>query len=491
MNKKLTPLKENFSAWYNELVKQADLAEPTAPRGAMIIKPYGYALWEAVKNLLDQKIKETGHQNAYFPLLIPASYFAKEEDHIQGFAKECAIVTHYRLTTHADGKGIMLDPNARLESPLVVRPTSETIIWESFRKWIQSYRDLPMLINQWANVVRWEMRTRPFLRTSEFLWQEGHTAHNTREEALDHAHQMLQVYCDIIRNELAIPLIEGEKTAHERFAGAEATYTMEALMQDGKALQLGTSHFLGQNFAKAFDVRFVNQEGALTHVWGTSWGITTRLIGALIMVHGDDQGLTIPPRIAPIQVVVIPVFRSGTSQEILIEKATSIRKTLASHGIRVKLDQRDTHQPGWKFHEYEKKGVPLRLVLGPRDLANHTIEMLRRDTGEKRVISLDRLVSVVEEQLIAIQDNLYKRALAFQKKSIHYVDHLDQLQNIMQRDRGFVMAHWDGTTATEEAIKQMTQATIRCIPFDSSEEAGRCIYTRKSSQRRVLFATAY
>ena len=492
MNEKLPLRTENFPAWYQSVVKHAQLAEQSDTHGAMVMLPYGFALWDNIKSALDQQIKATGHQNVYFPLLIPVHYFAKEADHIAGFAKECAVVTHYRLTSNPTTQKLTVDPKAKLENPLVVRPTSETIIWHHFRKWIQSYRDLPLLINQWANVVRWEMRTRPFLRTSEFLWQEGHTAHATPTAAQQEALKMLHLYNAFIKDYLAIPVILGEKTSNEQFAGAQTTYTLEALMQDGKALQIGTSHFLGQNFAKAFDVKFTDQKGHLTHVWGSSWGLTTRLLGALIMVHGDDHGLVLPPKIAPIQVVIIPIYKKGTPPETLQQPAQQLASQLKQAGIKVHLDLRDHHQPGWKFNEYEKKGVPLRIAIGPRDLANNTVELTRRDTMTKTTLPINtHMATTLQKTLDTIQTTLYEKALAFQDTNTTPVDDMATFQKVLTEKGGFISAHWDGTTATELAIKAATQATIRCIPFTPSAIAGKCLYSGKSSAKPVLFARAY
>ncbi len=481
--------KENFSDWYNEIIIKAGLAEHSSTRGCIVLKPYGFALWEKIKRLLDDSFKMLGHQNAYFPLFIPLSYFSKEQQHVDGFAKECAVVTHYRL--HSDGKGIVVDPTAALQEPLVVRPTSETIIWDHFSKWIQSYRDLPLLMNQWANVVRWEKRTRPFLRTLEFLWQEGHTAHASAEEAKSHTLKMLENYVAVFSKNLALPLIAGEKTEHEKFSGAVHTYTMEGMMQDGKALQLGTSHFLGQNFAKAFDVSFTNEKGQLDYVWGTSWGTTTRLIGALIMVHGDEKGLVLPPKIAPFQGVVIPIYHKSIENETVHAYALEVTKKLQDQNIDVKLDLRDTHNPGWKFNEYEAKGVPLRMSVGPYEIKNKTVEVVRRDTGVKEFVGLDNLVAYVEQTLCNMQCAMYEKALTFQQESLYYVDTFQEFKEVMQTKKGFIAAHWDGTTATELAIQEETKATIRCIPFDFPKEAGYCVYSGKPSTQRVLFAQAY
>lgn len=482
---------EDYSKWYNDIVVRADLAENSGVRGCMVIKPYGYAIWEKMQAELDRMFKETGHVNAYFPLFIPKSYFAKEAAHVEGFAKECAVVTHYRLKTSADGKGIEVDETAKLEEELIVRPTSETIIWDTYRKWIQSYRDLPLLINQWANVVRWEMRTRLFLRTTEFLWQEGHTAHATEQEAIEEAERMLDVYAEFAENYLAIPVIKGVKSPNERFAGALETYCIEALMQDGKALQAGTSHFLGQNFAKAFDVKFLDQNGKQEHVWATSWGVSTRLMGALVMTHSDDNGLVIPPKLAPDQVVIVPIYRSQEEFEAITEKANEFIQAFRKLGIRCKYDKRDTHRPGWKFNEYELKGVPVRIAIGPRDLQNGTVEVARRDTLEKEVLSMTDLASKVEHLLEAIQDNLFKKALTNREENTHNANNWDEFVDLIENKGGFVHAHWDGAAETEEKIKDLTKATIRCIPLDRKEEAGKCVLTGNPSTGRVLFARAY
>lgn len=491
MSKNLTKQSEDYSNWYNELVVKADLAENSGVRGCMVIKPYGYAIWEKMQAALDKMFKETGHQNAYFPLFIPKSYFSKEASHVEGFAKECAIVTHYRLKTSPDGKGVIVDPDAKLEEELIVRPTSETIIWDTYRKWVQSYRDLPILINQWANVVRWEMRTRLFLRTAEFLWQEGHTAHATKEEAVAETEQMIEVYTRFAEDFMAMPVIKGIKTQSERFAGAEETYCIEALMQDGKALQAGTSHFLGQNFAKAFDVKFLSKEGKQEYVWATSWGVSTRLIGALIMAHSDDNGLVLPPALAPTQVVVIPIYRNEEELRAVSEKVKSIMEALKNEGISVIYDDDDAHKPGWKFNEYELKGVPIRLAMGPRDVNNNTLEMARRDTLEKTLIPIDSIVSTVKTTLTSIQENLYQRALHYREANTHRIDSWDAFQEVLETKGGFVLAHWDGTAATEEKIKELTKATIRCIPMGGEEEEGFCIYSKHPSKKRVLFAKAY
>jgi prolyl-tRNA synthetase len=481
---------EDYSAWYNELVKNADLAENSAVRGCMVIKPYGYSIWEKMQADLDRRFKETGHSNAYFPLFIPKSFLSKEAQHVEGFAKECAVVTHYRLKNAEDGSGVVVDPAAKLEEELIVRPTSETVIWSTYKNWIQSYRDLPLLVNQWANVVRWEMRTRLFLRTTEFLWQEGHTAHATKQEAIEETEQMLNVYADFSENILAIPVIKGIKTANERFAGAEETYCIEAMMQDGKALQAGTSHFLGQNFAKAFEVKYAKKEGGLEYVWGTSWGVSTRLMGALIMAHSDDQGLVLPPKLAPIQVVIVPIFKKDEELEAISALAKNLVKELRAKGISVKFDDSDKYTPGYKFAEYELKGIPVRIAIGPRDMQNGTAELARRDTREKFTINSADLLVKIPELLEEIQQNIYDKALKFREESTHKVDTLDEFKAVMNKG-GFALAHWDGTSETEEKIKQETKATIRCIPLDAVEEAGKCIYSGKESNKRVLFAVAY
>ncbi len=483
---------ENYSEWYNNLVKQADLAEHSAVKGCMVIKPYGYAIWEKMQAELDRQFKETGHQNAYFPLFVPKSLFEAEEKNAEGFAKECAIVTHYRLKTDPDNKGkLMVDPDAKLEEELIVRPTSEAIIWNTYRDWIQSYRDLPILINQWANVVRWEMRTRLFLRTAEFLWQEGHTAHATKEEALAETKQMLEVYADFAENFMAVPVIKGVKTENERFAGADETFCIEGLMQDGKALQMGTSHFLGQNFAKAFDVKFVSKENKKDYVWATSWGVSTRLMGALIMSHSDDEGLVLPPKLAPIQVVIVPIFRKEEEKMAVLEKAREYANALKSKGISVKLDDREGQSPGFKFAEYELKGVPVRIAIGPRDVQNQTVEVARRDTKEKQVMAEVDLVHKIEHLLTQIQQNIYQKALDFRAENITTVNTWDEFKNVLENKPGFILAHWDGTSETETKIKEETKATIRCIPLDSALEEGKCVYTGNPSKQRVLFAKAY
>lgn len=491
MGKHLTKREEDYSKWYNELVVKADLAENSGVRGCMVIKPYGYAIWEKMQAELDRMFKETGHQNAYFPLFIPKSYFSKEASHVDGFAKECAVVTHYRLKNAEDGSGIVVDPEAKLEEELIVRPTSETIIWDTYRKWIQSYRDLPILVNQWANVVRWEMRTRLFLRTAEFLWQEGHTAHATKQEAIEEAEQMMHVYADFAENFMAIPVIKGTKSESERFAGALETYCIEALMQDGKALQAGTSHFLGQNFAKAFDVKFAAQDGKLDYVWATSWGVSTRLMGALVMTHSDDNGLVLPPNLAPDQVVIVPIYRNEDEYTAVCNEAESILVELRAKGIRVKFDKRDTHKPGWKFNEYELKGVPLRIAIGPKDLQNKSVEVARRDLMNKAIVSRDGLAEKVSVLLDEIQSTMFAKALLHRNENITEVNSFDEFKNVLETKGGFLSAHWDGTSDTEEQIKNLTKATIRCIPLDAKNEQGICVYSGKPSMKRVLFAKAY
>ena len=491
MGKNLTKRSEDYSKWYNELVVKADLAENSGVRGCMVIKPYGFAIWEKMQAGLDKMFKDTGHENAYFPLFIPKSYLSKEASHVEGFAKECAVVTHYRLKNGEDGNGIVVDPDAKLEEELIVRPTSETIIWDTYRKWIQSYRDLPLLINQWANVVRWEMRTRLFLRTAEFLWQEGHTAHATEEEAIAEAEQMMNVYADFAENHMAVPVIKGVKTESERFAGAIETYCIEALMQDGKALQAGTSHFLGQNFAKAFDVKFANKEGQKEHVWATSWGVSTRLMGALVMTHSDDNGLVLPPKLAPIQVVIVPIYKGLEQLDVISERVKPLVAELKAKGISVKYDNRDTHKPGFKFNAYELKGVPVRLAIGQRDMENGTYEVARRDTLEKTTVLMDEVVAKIEFLLEDIQKNIYQKALDYRVEHITSVTTYDEFKEILESKGGFVSAHWDGTPETEEKIKEETKATIRCIPIDVQDEVGTCIVTGKPSSKRVLFAKAY
>lgn len=491
MAKGITKRSEDYAAWYNELVRKADLAENSPVRGCMIIKPYGYAIWEKMQAALDRMFKETGHSNAYFPLFIPKSYLSREAAHVEGFAKECAVVTHYRLKNDDHGKGLIVDPDAKLDEELIVRPTSETMIWSTYKRWIQSYRDLPLLLNQWANVVRWEMRPRLFLRTTEFLWQEGHTAHATEQEAVDETLQMLNIYETFVEEYLALPVLKGVKTESERFAGAVDTYCIEGLMQDGKALQLGTSHFLGQNFAKAFDVQFTSKEGKMDYVWGTSWGASTRLMGALVMAHSDDNGLVLPPKLAPIQVVIVPIYKKEDELRKIRERVEPIRNELMEKNISVKLDDRDTQKPGWKFAEYELKGVPVRLAIGPRDLENGTVEVARRDTLEKITVKLHNVSSYVENLLEEIQTNIYQKALQFREDNTMSVDTYDQFKQVMNDRGGFVLAHWDGTNETEEKIKNETMATIRLIPLDGKVEEGKCIYSGKSSGRKVVFAKAY
>ncbi|NNE67358.1 MAG: proline--tRNA ligase [Pyrinomonadaceae bacterium] len=490
MSKSIPTREENYSEWYNEIVKRADLAEHSAVRGCMVIKPYGFAIWEKMQRALDDMFKATGHQNAYFPLFVPKSYLELEEEHAEGFAKECAVVTHYRLKSNPDGKGLIVDENAELEEPLVVRPTSETVIWNSYKNWIQSWRDLPVLINQWANVVRWEMRTRLFLRTSEFLWQEGHTAHATEQEAVEETEQMLRVYADFVENWMAVPVLQGLKTASERFAGAEETYCIEALMQDGKALQAGTSHFLGQNFAKSFDVKFVNKNNEQEYPWATSWGVSTRLMGALIMAHSDDKGLVLPPKLAPIQVVIVPIFRSEEDLAKINEKIEPITNALAEKGISFKVDDDDKYKPGYKFAEYELKGVPVRLAIGLRDLENGTVEVARRDTLSKETMPLDGVADHIESLMSEIQTSLYDRAQAFQKANTTSVETWDEFKAAIEKG-GFVVAHWDGTDETETKIKEETKATIRLIPLNSAEMMGKCVYSGNDSPRQVVFARAY
>ena len=491
MSKKgLVKRSEDFSKWYNELVSKADLAEHSDVRGCMIIKPYGYAIWEKIKEQLDQMFKDTGHQNAYFPLFIPKSYLSKEADHVEGFAKECAVVTHYRLKNADDGQGVVVDPEAKLEEELIVRPTSETIIWNTYKKWIQSYRDLPILVNQWANVVRWEMRTRLFLRTAEFLWQEGHTAHATKQEAIDETEQMLNVYADFVENHMAIPVLKGIKSANERFAGAEETYCIEALMQDGKALQAGTSHFLGQNFAKAFDVKFADKDGEQRHVWATSWGVSTRLMGALIMTHSDDLGLVLPPKLAPIQVVIVPIYKNKEQLDAISEKANSILLSLKTAGITAKFDDDDSKKPGWKFAEYEMKGVPIRIAIGPRDLENSTVELARRDDLSKESVAIDQLVDHVQQTLTDMQTKLYEKAKEFTHLNTRTANNIEELKAILDEDGGFVEGYWNGDAETEQKIKDLTKATIRCIPLGDHAK-GKCILTGEEGAQKVVFARAY
>ncbi|MBF4486513.1 proline--tRNA ligase [Flavobacterium sp. CSZ] len=492
MSKNLTTRSEDYSKWYNELVVKADLAENSGVRGCMVIKPYGYAIWEKMQAELDRMFKETGHQNAYFPLFVPKSMFEAEEKNAEGFAKECAIVTHYRLKNDPDKPGkLMVDPNAKLEEELIVRPTSEAIIWSTYKGWVQSYRDLPLLINQWANVVRWEMRTRLFLRTAEFLWQEGHTAHATKAEALEESEKMMNVYADFVQDFMAIPVVKGIKTETERFAGADETYCIEALMQDGKALQAGTSHFLGQNFAKAFDVKFANAEGKQEHVWGTSWGVSTRLMGALVMTHSDDQGLVLPPNLAPIQVVIVPIYKTDEQLAEITAAVNELTAKLKKLKISVKYDDRTTQKPGFKFAEWELKGVPVRIAVGPKDLENGTFEVARRDTLTKETVSGEGIVTYINDLLEQIQADLFNKALDYRNTHITEVNSFEEFKEVLDGKAGFVSAHWDGTAETEEKIKDLTKATIRCIPLDSKEEGGTCVFTGNPSSKRVLFAKAY
>ena len=492
MAKEVTKREDNYSQWYNNLVVKADLAENSAVRGCMVIKPYGYAIWEKMQQQLDKMFKATGHVNAYFPLFIPKSFLSKEAEHVEGFAKECAVVTHHRLMVNPNGPGVVVDPDAKLEEELIVRPTSETIIWNTYKNWITSYRDLPILCNQWANVVRWEMRTRLFLRTAEFLWQEGHTAHATREEAEAEAQKMVNVYAEFARKYMAVPVVVGHKSESERFAGAVDTLCIEAMMQDGKALQAGTSHFLGQNFAKAFDVKFTNKEGVSDYVWATSWGVSTRLMGALIMAHGDDHGLVLPPALAPIHVVMVPIFKKEEERKAIVAKMEQIKKELEALGLTAKIDDRDNYRSGFKFAEWELKGVPVRLAIGPRDLENDTVEVARRDTMTKEVRHEEGLAEYLKDLMDVIQENIYNKALAFRDKNVYKVDTWDEFKEKIEQG-GFLLCHWDGTTETEEKIKELTKATIRCIPTDSFvvEEEGKCIFTGKPSHRRVIFARAY
>ena len=491
MSKALVTREDNYSEWYNELVVKADLADHSAVKGCMVIKPYGYAIWEKMQQALDKMFKDTGHVNAYFPLFIPKSFFSKEASHVDGFAKECAVVTHYRLKNGAEGEGIIVDETAKLEEELIVRPTSETIIWNTYKGWIQSYRDLPILVNQWANVVRWEMRTRLFLRTTEFLWQEGHTAHETDKEAIAETEKMLEVYANFAEKWMAVPVVKGIKTANERFAGAIETYCIEALMQDGKALQAGTSHFLGQNFAKAFDVKFTNKEGKLDYVWATSWGVSTRLMGALIMSHSDDKGLVLPPKLAPFQVVIVPIYKGEEQLKQISEVVYKMKKAMEAKGISVKYDDRDNQRPGWKFAEYELKGVPVRIAIGARDLENATVEVARRDTMEKETLQQADIENKIEHLLEQIQDNLYQKALSMRDAKTYKADTYEEFKRILEETPGFVSAHWDGTSETEQKIKEETKATIRCIPLNNTQENGICIYSGKPSIQRVLFARAY
>ena len=489
-SKGLIKRSEDFSKWYNELVSKADLAEHSDVRGCMIIKPYGYAIWEKIKDQLDQMFKETGHQNAYFPLFIPKSYLSKEADHVDGFAKECAVVTHYRLKNAEDGSGVVVDPDAKFDEELIVRPTSETIIWNTYKKWIQSYRDLPILVNQWANVVRWEMRTRLFLRTSEFLWQEGHTAHATKIEAVEETEKMLNVYAQFLEQFMAIPVIKGVKTENERFAGAEETYCIEALMQDGKALQAGTSHFLGQNFAKAFDVTFADKNGIQNHVWATSWGVSTRLMGALIMTHSDDKGLVLPPKLAPLQVVIVPIYKNSTQLEEISNYVNELKQELLKMGVSVKFDNDDNKKPGWKFAEYEMKGVPLRIAIGPRDMENKTVELSRRDNFNKTTISQNGLALKISNLLIQIQNDLLDHANSFLNENTSFASTIEEMNEILNSKGGFVKAFWNGESKTEQKIKELTKATIRCIPLEESN-TGKCIFTGQANSKKVLFARAY
>jgi len=487
----LTKMEDNYAQWYNDLVIKADLAENSAVRGCMVIKPYGYAIWEKIQSELDKLFKDTGHVNAYFPLFIPKSFFAREADHVEGFAKECAVVTHYRLRNRPDGKGIEVDPDAKLEEELIIRPTSETIIWNTYKNWIQSYRDLPILINQWANVVRWEMRTRLFLRTTEFLWQEGHTAHATRQEAIEETKTIIDLYAHFVQDYMGIPVLKGYKSESEKFAGAIDTYAIEALMQDGKSLQAGTSHFLGQNFAKAFDVQFTDKSGKLKYVWSTSWGVSTRLMGALVMAHGDNHGLVLPPNLAPIQVVIVPIYKGNDQLDSISSTALKIKSDLEKHGLRVKYDDRDTHKPGFKFAEYELKGVPLRLAIGPRDIENGTVEVARRDTMSKEIINVNKTVEHLSSLLTDIQMNIFNKSLEFRDRNTYKVDTWDEFRDSIENRGGFLLAHWDGTAETEEKIKNETKASIRIIPFGNTSEEGKCVYSGKPSQKRVVFARAY
>lgn len=493
MSKGLPKRSEDYSLWYNELVKKADLAENSAVRGCMVIKPYGYSIWEKMQAELDRMFKETGHLNAYFPLFIPKSYLSKEASHVEGFAKECAVVTHYRLKNSEDGKSVIVDPDAKLEEELIVRPTSETVIWSTYKNWIQSYRDLPLLVNQWANVVRWEMRTRLFLRTSEFLWQEGHTAHATKKEAMDETIQMMNIYAQFAEKFMALPVVRGIKSENERFAGADETFCIEAMMQDGKALQAGTSHFLGQNFAKAFDVKFATKEGGLDYVWGTSWGVSTRLMGALVMAHSDDHGLVLPPKLAPFQVVIVPIYKGQEELDMISEKANEIMVELRKVGISVKFDNRDTHKPGWKFAEYELKGVPLRIAIGPRDLKNGTIEIARRDTLTKEQFELSSqpIAEKIAILLDTVQKEIYQKAFDFREEMTTEVSSWEEFKQVLEEKGGFISAHWDGSSETEDRIKELTKATIRCIPLSAKEETGECVLTGNPSSKRVLFARAY
>lgn len=491
MSKEITSRQQDYSQWYNDLIIKGGLADYSAVRGCMVIKPYGFALWENMRDVLDKMFKDTGHQNAYFPLFIPKSFLSKEAAHIEGFAKECAVVTHYRLKTDPDGGGLIVDPEAKLEEELIIRPTSETIIWNTYKTWIQSYRDLPLLINQWANVVRWEMRTRLFLRTAEFLWQEGHTAHATANEAIAETHQMLDIYADFAETWMAMPVIKGVKTVNERFAGAVDTFCIEALMQDGKALQAGTSHFLGQNFAKAFDVKFSDKENKLDYVWATSWGVSTRLIGALVMAHSDDDGLVLPPKLAPIQVVIVPIYKGEEQKQLIDEKVNAFVKELKQAGVKVKYDDSENNRPGWKFAEYEMKGVPIRIGIGARDIANNVVEVARRDTKEKMSMPIEGLAVNIIKLLDTIQESIYNKAFAFREMHITPANTWQEFIDLLDNKGGFVSAHWDGTPETEDKIKELTKATIRCIPLNNTEEDGSCILTGNTSTQRVLFARAY
>ena len=491
MSKEITSREADYSQWYNDLVLKSGLADYTPVRGCMVIKPYGFALWENMRDTLDRMFKETGHVNAYFPLLIPKSFLSKEAAHVEGFAKECAVVTHYRLMNDPNGGGVIVDPEAKLEEELIIRPTSETIIWHTYKDWIQSHRDLPLLINQWANVMRWEMRTRLFLRTSEFLWQEGHTAHATRQEAVEETERMLDIYAQFAEEFMAVPVIRGIKTASERFAGAEETYCIEAMMQDGKALQAGTSHFLGQNFAKAFDVKFANKENQMEYVWATSWGVSTRLVGALVMAHSDDEGLILPPRIAPFQVVIVPIYKGEEQKKLIDEKVNAIMKELKSYGIRVKYDDKDNARPGWKFAEYELKGVPVRMAIGARDLEQNVVELARRDTREKSTVSLDGISDHIRQLLEDVQQAMFDKAQKFRDEHITEVNSKEEFIRLLDEKGGFLSAHWDGSSETEDAIKEATKATIRCIPLNNKQEEGKCVWTGKPSSQRVLFARAY
>jgi prolyl-tRNA synthetase len=491
MSKGLPQRSNNFSAWYNELVKKADLAENSAVRGCMVIKPYGFSVWEKMQNKLDEMFKETGHKNAYFPLFIPKSYLSKEADHVEGFAKECAVVTHYRLKSDEKSGGVVIDPEAKLDEELIIRPTSETVIWNTYKNWIQSYRDLPLLVNQWANVVRWEMRTRLFLRTSEFLWQEGHTAHETKKEAEEETLKILDIYTKFLEETMAVPVLRGIKSENEKFAGAVDTYCVEALMQDGKALQAGTSHFLGQNFAKAFDVKFATKEGKNEYVWGTSWGVSTRLVGALIMSHSDDKGLVLPPNLAPIQVILIPIFNTDDEYSNTVSNLEELNKNLMENNIRSEIDSRENHKPGWKFSEYEMKGVPLRIVVGPKDLENKTVEIARRDKLSKNVIKESEVIKHVKQLLPEIQNNLFDKAKRYKEENTRVVNSYEEFKNIFKNENGLVYAHWDGSKETEEKIKKETKATIRCIPISGEKSKGKCIITGRDSERMVVFGKAY